>query len=228
MKYQKSFLTLITLLASFQICFGQEKPKAILVDEFSKLPCDDFLARIDNLAIQLTNEPDSIAYIITFSNKNQTLSNFSYEQLLKNSLIALRRDRSRYVFVHGENQENLAVQFWVVPAGADKPQYNEGNWSYKIEIEKPFIFQETDHEDIGICPLFPNVELYSKFLQTNQNLRGNIVIYEKNLKNFRQTKKKLLTELVEDYKIRRNRIKLFFVKEEFSGLEFWLVPIKKK
>ncbi len=44
MKYQKIFLVLIIFCAFFQICLGQEKPKAILVDEFHKFHCDDFLS----------------------------------------------------------------------------------------------------------------------------------------------------------------------------------------
>lgn len=227
MKLQKTFLVLLILFAFFQICFGQEKPKAMLVDEFPRLQCDDFLARIDNLATQLSNEPDSTGYIVTFGKKNRNLYNFGYEQLLKNALISLRRDRSRYVFVHGEDMENLAIQFWVVPAGADKPQYVEGNWSYELKLNKPFIFQKTIWED-DICPNFPNVELYSKFLLSNQNLHGNIVISEKSLRKFRQVKRELSNELVENYKVRRSRIKFFFVKEDISGLEFWLVPRKKK
>ncbi len=124
-------------------------------------------------------------------------------------------------------EENLTVQFWIVPAGADKPEYIEGNWSYELEVKKSFIFQRTYLMD-DICPSFPNVKLYSEFLRANQNLRGNIVIYEENLEKFRQKQKELLNELVKEYKIPHSGIKFFFVEEATSGLEFWLVPRKKK
>ena len=227
MKLQKMLFVLIILLASFQVCSGQEKPVVRLVDEFQKTNCEDFLARIDNLGIQLQNEPNSIAYIITFGENNQTLNNFGYEQGFKDALISLRRDKSRYVFAHGEDKDNLVTQFWIVPAGADKPQYIEGNWSYEIEPKKPFIFYNSFWQD-GICPYLPRFELYSKFLTANQNLRGNVVIYEKNAKKFRQVEKKLLDDLVTNYKVQRNLIKFFFVKKDISGVEFWLVPQRKK
>ena len=43
MKLQKFLLVLLILFASFQTCFGQEKPKAFLFDEMGK-PCNEDLS----------------------------------------------------------------------------------------------------------------------------------------------------------------------------------------
>jgi hypothetical protein len=57
MKLRKIFFILVILSASFQICFGQEKSKAILIDDFSVLPCDDFMSGVDRLMAKLAENP---------------------------------------------------------------------------------------------------------------------------------------------------------------------------
>ncbi len=56
MKLQTFFLVFIILFTAFQICFGQEKPKATLFDEFGKANCEDFWARFDNFFYELQND----------------------------------------------------------------------------------------------------------------------------------------------------------------------------
>jgi hypothetical protein len=66
MKLQNTFLTLLILFVSFQFCFGQEKSKAELIDEFSLLSCDETVARVDNFVAVLKTEPSSKGFVITY------------------------------------------------------------------------------------------------------------------------------------------------------------------
>ncbi len=218
---------LLICLFPFQICFGQEKPKAELVDEFGKLNCDDFLARTHNFAVSLANNPNSQGDVIVYGEKNEQYYNHRFMDLIKAGIVQLRLDISRFVFVRGDDSNDLRIQFWIVPTGADRPDFVEENWSYKIEFKKPFIFENTQQED-GICPPMSDFDLYSKLLIANSNLRSNLVIYEKSQIKFRQTEKELINKLVKDYKVPKKRFKAFFVRSDYAGVEFWLVPNKKK
>ena len=80
MKLHKLFFTILILFTSFQICFGQEKPQAELIDNSDKVDCcrpvfQYFLSEIIN--------SNADGYIIIFGDKNNKLENYLYEQSIK-------------------------------------------------------------------------------------------------------------------------------------------------
>jgi len=228
MKFRKSFLFLIILLASFQIYFGQEKPTAILFSRMGRSNCEDVGVRTSAFGFQLKDASNAQGFIVIYGKKGESYRNLRFEQFIKDVIDLMTFDRVRFTFVHGEERENLELEFWIVPTGAENPVYTEGNWNYELEVKKAFLFHENYSGPVGVCEPNSSPELYSKFLVANPNLRGNVVIYETSRGKFRQTEKRLLSELVDDNKVPRNKLKTFYVKEEFSGVEYWLVPQKKK
>ena len=177
MKYQKSFLILITLLASFQICFGQEKPKAILVDEFSKIECDDFLSRIDNFHIQLKNDSTSQGYAVISGDNSNLRVKLAYELWINGAIKTMKYDGNRIVKVRSKEIGEPKMQLWIVPSGVEKPDFKEITWNFVFPPKtKPFIF----HDDFEqICSSVAFEKIFTEYLMANPNSRGHIVIYGK-------------------------------------------------
>jgi len=89
-------------------------------DEYADLRFNDEKARLDNLAIQLQNEPGSQGYYVIFGScetEADQRSTRAVDYLVNNRGI----DRSRITVVNGGCRETLTVELWVCPTGADKP-----------------------------------------------------------------------------------------------------------
>jgi hypothetical protein len=93
-------------------------------DECNNCTFDDQKARLDNLAVELQNDPSTTAYIIAYGGRNSPLA--QVEMLIKRarSYIVEQRgiDASRLVVVNGGFRETDSVELWVVPSGAAPPR----------------------------------------------------------------------------------------------------------
>jgi hypothetical protein len=85
---------------------------------------DDQKARLDNLAIELQNDPSTTTYVIAYSGRTSRVG--AADRLLtraKDYLVQKRVvDPSRIVTVNGGYREEDCVELWVVPRGAQAPQ----------------------------------------------------------------------------------------------------------
>ena len=212
MKLQKVFSVLIILFASFEFCFGQEKPKAQLIDEFPNESCDPFLLRIDNFFVELQNNPDSQGYAIIFGAKEDLRRKAGYELLIKDAIAIRNFDKNRIILVRGEEAKHFRIQFWRVPSGSEKPDFKETKWDFVFPPQtKPFKFYD-DSTD-GICPPAPFETVYAEYLNANSQSRGHIVVYTKSLKKYNKFKK-AVQNLLKGIPI--NRLRFFHVKREHS------------
>ena len=93
-------------------------------DECNNCAFDDQKARLDNLAVELQNEPSTTAYIIAYGGRNSPLA--QVEVLMKrarNYIIDQRGiDAARIVVVNGGFREGDSVELWIVPSGAAAPR----------------------------------------------------------------------------------------------------------
>ncbi|HMF57559.1 MAG TPA: hypothetical protein VK619_14550 [Pyrinomonadaceae bacterium] len=93
-------------------------------DEFPSLNYDDLKARLDNLAIQLQNEPDSTGYIIVYGGRTSRAGQAErLGQRARDYLTQQRNlDSSRLVIVNGGLRDADTFEIWLVPQGAQAPQ----------------------------------------------------------------------------------------------------------
>ena len=93
------------------------------VDEYGNVRFNDEKARLDNFAIELQNDPTSQGYLICYGGRRSRAGEAQRRcDRAKDYLVNTRGiDSSRVVTVDGGLKEELTVQLWVVPAGADKP-----------------------------------------------------------------------------------------------------------
>lgn len=209
--------------------FSQEIPKAELVDEFGKITCEDLIARQDNLVYQLQNEPNSIAYAVIYGNKNNSKEAWRIKAFLDGQTAFRKYDENKLIVVKSKDEDALRVQFWKIPADAEKPDFQEVGWSYDLSTRmKAFRFFTSEYAD-DVCPIGLRLRDYSNYLKANENFRGHIVIFTNSKNDFLKEKNEFLKVLTNNYKIPAKQLRFFFVNKniDYSYYEFWLVPPKK-
>jgi hypothetical protein len=103
------------------------KKVAIVAREFDEcVNCmfDDQKARLDNLAVELQNDPSTRAYIIAYGGRMSPVGQVEKLMSRARDYIVTQRgiDASRLVIVNGGFREEDNVELWVVPSGAAAPQ----------------------------------------------------------------------------------------------------------
>ena len=93
-------------------------------DEFPNLAFDDQKARLDNLAIELANSPDSTGYIIVYQGRtSRTGQADRLGERARDYLVRTRGlDPRRIVISNGGYREADEFELWIVPQGAQPPQ----------------------------------------------------------------------------------------------------------
>ncbi len=93
-------------------------------DEFPNLAFDDQKARLDNLAIELANSPDSTGYIIVYQGRtSRTGQADRLGERARDYMVRTRGvDPSRVMIVNGGYREADEFELWIVPQGAQSPQ----------------------------------------------------------------------------------------------------------
>ncbi|MBD0370800.1 MAG: PKD domain-containing protein [Pyrinomonadaceae bacterium] len=92
-------------------------------DQYGAINFEDETARLDNFAIQLLEEPVAEGYIIVYDGRNGRAGQaLSRANRAKNYLIKKREVAGdRIVIVEGGFREEMTVELWIVPAGAEPP-----------------------------------------------------------------------------------------------------------
>ncbi|MGI9055040.1 MAG: hypothetical protein ACR2F2_04470 [Pyrinomonadaceae bacterium] len=111
------FLILI-VMGSFAIAQMEEKPQAILFDEFEKATNGNVKMRMDSFFTELSNNPASQGYIINFGTGREIAKR---ERQIRDSINFRRYDATRVVIVNGGFRGVIKTEFWIVPAGAETP-----------------------------------------------------------------------------------------------------------
>lgn len=85
---------------------------------------DDQKARLDNLAVELQNDPSSTAYIFGYGGRTSRIGQADrLTSRAKDYLVNKRSiDAARVVVVNGGFREDDCVEMWIVPSGAAVPQ----------------------------------------------------------------------------------------------------------
>ncbi len=87
-------------------------------------PYDDQKARLDNLAVELQNDPTTRAYIFAYGGRMSPLGQVENLMTRAREYLVSQRgiDASRLVVVNGGFREEDRVELWVVPSGAAAPR----------------------------------------------------------------------------------------------------------
>lgn len=93
-------------------------------DECNNCTFDDQKARLDNLAIDLQNDPSTRAYIIAYGGRMSPLGQVEVLMSRARDYLVTQRgiDASRLTVVNGGFREEDSVELWTVPSGAASPR----------------------------------------------------------------------------------------------------------
>ena len=85
---------------------------------------DDQKARLDNLAVELQNDPSTTGYIIAYAGRGSRAGEANRLGARALEYLAAQRglDKSRIVVMNGGYREQDCVELWIVPRGAAPPQ----------------------------------------------------------------------------------------------------------
>ena len=114
------FLSVFWIAEGQTLSFAQTNPQAARkFDEFGDVQTSDLMARLDNFAIQLQNEPTVKGFILVYRSRRDLpgLSN-RYAMRSKGYLINSRGlSKERVIAVDGGEADCLTQEFWIVPPG---------------------------------------------------------------------------------------------------------------
>ena len=104
-----------------------EEKKTLVSREFDEcVNCtfDDQKARLDNLAVELQNDPTMTAYIIAYGGRTSPIGQVELLMTRARGYLTNERaiDGSRLVIINGGFREADSVELWLVPRGAAAPR----------------------------------------------------------------------------------------------------------
>ncbi len=244
MKLQKVFLVLIVFFAAFQTSFEQDRTIAVLVDEFGKPCSEDLMARFDAFFMALLNDPTAKGYFVFYGDSAIEGTNLNFIKYLTEIYPKKRFDEKRLFLLRGANQNQMKIQFWIIPSGANLPTPESEFVSQKItsttQFDKGWADFNKDNGKLNIysngfldlgCNFDPNRNAFAKTLLLNNELTGYLVIYTKFGKNKTYADSIAnfaLKELTKTYKVPGNRLRTIYGgNREKPEIEFWFVPKDK-
>jgi len=92
-------------------------------DECNNCTFDDQKARLDNLAVELQNDPSTRGYILAYGGRMSPMGQVDKLMSRARDYLVTQRgiDASRLVVVNGGFREEDSVELWLVPSGASAP-----------------------------------------------------------------------------------------------------------
>jgi hypothetical protein len=108
-------------------------------DEYEKLPFEDEKARLDNFAIQLQNEPDSVGYVIVYAGRRARINEAKEAaERTKRYLIKTHKiNRKRVVTIDGGHREQLTTELYLQGRDLPPPPVSPTVKRSEVEIINP-------------------------------------------------------------------------------------------
>lgn len=244
---RKNCADLVRLAMLVFVCFvlasnavGQGEPKAVLHDEFSNAFCSDALkARLDNFLAAISNEPDSVGYLVTNADSTMPGRSHKYLRMFQNYARVRQFDPERLRSFRGPDKDSLWVQLWVVPKDAAPPEV-ELRFQQKPIID-PVLYDASEITsvkngevefggDLGgePCDFGLELNMFAMYLGGNPDLEAYLVASSASRRERSKTQSALrltAANLAKEHGLLRSRIKTLFVGDkENSEMQLWLVP----
>ena len=183
-------LSAILLLFAFCALAAARQEGARKIDEFGGVAFSDMMARIDNFAIQLQNDPTTTGVIAVYPQMTDKLPGWYLNRAYwaKGYLTKARGlGEGRVSVVHGGFRDDVTYELWLVPAGASQP-VKPLDWAAALSRERnAVLFDRSVYEN---HPRVPEIEIYEDYtdpkdtfepfvsaLRADPAARGYIIAY---------------------------------------------------
>jgi hypothetical protein len=215
---------------------------ARLLDSFGELRISDLLARLDNFAVELQNEPGSKGFIVAYGAKHKfpgwplRRANLSLNYLVNSRGL----DAARLSVFNGGLREDTTFELWAVDAGAELP-VKPFDVSLLMAGEKtplPFdrfaIIERGDQIEAEYYepdPYPDSAALYAYFadvLRHDPGLRGCVIAYTSRRGSRaadRRIAARVKMAIAKAHAVDVSRIAAFGGgRRDYKTIELWLVP----
>ncbi len=119
------FLILI-LFSSISLAQIQDKPKAVKLDDLVGIHGEcDLGARLDNLRIELANDPNAKGFIITYQSVNALVFDLERSPMDRRILTQMAFggiESERVAIIFGGYRKDITSEIWLVPKDAEPPK----------------------------------------------------------------------------------------------------------
>lgn len=236
----KYLLSLIFLLFACPAQGQTNVEPARKFDEFGDIQASDLIARLDNFAVTLQNEPHARGFLVVYRTRRDLpgLAN-RYAHRMKGYLVETRGiEPARVVTVDGGYVSCLTQELWVVPIGAT-PQPRQDAYpnqfdSAAYKFDEHYYARSSDTIEIGYWPLAPEnlnayLEAFALALQKNPRADAYLVAYTSGQFDRTSFAREMLRR-ERDFLIRQYGIKPARIKTVNGGqvtwrrMELWIVP----
>ncbi|MBA3768249.1 MAG: hypothetical protein H0W99_14980, partial [Acidobacteria bacterium] len=214
-----AFFALTASQAAAQDSNEELNPVARKFDEFGQIGGCDLGARLDNLAIQLQNEPTAVGYIICYGPESEGYGTGSSGlNIMMDYLVNSRgMDAERIKTIYGgrfKEWKEVATELWIAPHDAAPPEplrYDTKVEPFTGKYEEFEAWDNLSEYDGGTGPSFRSVNRasFADLLHQQAETRAYIVAY--NTKGsvpglWRRAAKDVASGLQNSYKIEAARI----------------------
>lgn len=224
--------------------YSQELPRAPeprLFDSYGDNPCDDTIAHLDYLALELMKHPDSKAYIVVYSGRNSPSGRADRRLAFEKGFLIQARgiDESRVNAVYGGSRDELTIEIWILLNGVLPPPptpsaqlfqdrsvarlYDEGGVDF-FRYKGKFLLNPGE-----ICWLsVADLAGYARALKAEPDARGHIILYARpgighGIDGLYWTKKGIrkVVELIRSNMVNEHGIDSRRLAIQLSGLRLW-------
>jgi hypothetical protein len=209
-------------------------------DEFTRVGGCDHSARLDNFAIQLQTEPETIGYVIAYGPEGEGsgTGNFRLRVSLDYLVNSRGIDPQRIKTIYGGRYKDLeesVSELWIAPPGAEAPEIvkyenKAGEFTGKF-IEEPtwdgpiFEGDETTGPPIGDVTLAS----FADMLRLQEKSYAYIVVYEDDESKpgaWGRISARVAKGLQVHYGVSADRTKIIFGGyDKKSKLQLWILPM---
>jgi hypothetical protein len=211
-----------------------------LLDAFGDIQTSDLLARLDNLAIEVQANPQSRAFIVSYSQPNK-FPGWPLRRALwcKAYLVKDRKIEADRIFtINGGFRDETRFELWVEPSGA-RPPIKPFDLAAELAREKTpylfdrlFVFENSPNvPDVDEYDFLDEKEVYEPFVMMLRNdpaARGLLIAYATR-RNRPGADRKLAAsrklDILKSHSIGVDRIvAIGGGLREQKTIEFWIVP----
>lgn len=214
-------LTMIGSLVILTTALSVTAQEAVLLDEFDHVPpCEEMLARLDNLYIYLYNRKVKKGLVVISGSDEYLIDKLRMEMGFGSGGRYRGMKNQPVTVVRGTTTGNAKMQFWAIPDGALAPVNRPTEWDLKLpKGTKPFYFHSDYDNTCGYPMVYP---VLKELIAANPHLRINAVVSQRNPRGYRNEVKEIRKTLGPASK---GRIRFFRSKDTYTlGTEFWLLP----
>jgi hypothetical protein len=204
------------------------------VDEFGDIQLSDLKARLDNLGVQLQDEPSARGFILVNRSRRDLAGlSYRYAQRSKDYLVNTRGiAKERVIAVDGGEADCLRQQLWIAPAGTAPPVPADAYQRNFVDTDSARKFDEFswggDDESADVSA--DDLEVYAAALRAQPRARAYVIAYNgRYMRDPPGAARKVLTRLqrllMKEFHLSPSRIQLIYGGyREWATLELWIVP----